>query len=62
MSATSRYAIVRNGIVQNICIWDGDTDSWRPPDGSEAIKLNDAQYVDVGAAYDGQNFVNPVAK
>lgn len=25
------YLILKNNIVQNICIWDGNTDTWTPP-------------------------------
>jgi hypothetical protein len=28
---TQNYLIVENNIVNNICVWDGDTNTWQPP-------------------------------
>lgn len=33
----SRYAIVKDGAVVNICLWDGDTKKWTPPEGAIAV-------------------------
>jgi hypothetical protein len=26
--------MIVNDVVVNVCLWDGDTDSWQPPDGA----------------------------
>lgn len=28
------YLIIEQNIVTNVCVWDGDTDTWTPPEGS----------------------------
>ena len=30
------YVIVRDGIIENVVEWDGDTTKWQPPEGTEA--------------------------
>jgi hypothetical protein len=41
-----RYAIINeDGVVTNICNWDGVT-PWSPPEGSIAIKSNEAEIND----------------
>jgi hypothetical protein len=25
------YLIIKDGVVENICIWDGNTETWLPP-------------------------------
>jgi hypothetical protein len=59
-----RYAMIRNGIVENICVWDGVIYSpetgvgWTPPEGYEIICVEDI-FCDIGWTWDGQNFINP---
>ena len=36
---TAKYAIVLNSVVENIVLWDGDYETWTPPDGSTAHLL-----------------------
>ena len=31
-----RYAIIRDGIVENLTEWDGNTETWQPPAGTTA--------------------------
>lgn len=52
----SRYAIVCDGIVENIVLWDGDTDTWQPDAGCEMVRLN-GQAVNPGDTYDGRAFI-----
>ena len=53
-----RYAMIKDGIVQNICIWDGDTTKWQPPEEMTVIPAPD--YVGVGWGYDGATWAEPV--
>jgi hypothetical protein len=34
---TQNYLIVENNIVNNVCVWDGDTSTWTPP--ADSIQL-----------------------
>lgn len=53
-----RYAMIKDGIVQNICLWDGDTTKWTPPEGMIVIPAPDN--VGIGWTYDGANWAAPV--
>ncbi|WP_430226841.1 hypothetical protein [Paraburkholderia tropica] len=55
------YAIVDNGIVINVVVWDGG-DSWEPPAGATAIEVTaqtGAAYI--GGAYSNGAFAAPAA-
>lgn len=53
------YAIVENGAVTNVILWNGNTDSWQPPNGAEAVKLSAPGQAMIGYAYDGTSFSKP---
>lgn len=41
-----RYVVIRDGVVENVIIWDGVTD-WTPPEGctverSDTLQIGDA--------------------
>lgn len=52
-----RWAIVQNGIVTNIVLWDGQ-ETWQPPMGAAIIALNET-VCDIGWLYDGTSFSPP---
>jgi hypothetical protein len=52
------YAIVRDGRVENTCLWDGIT-PWEPPAGTTAIPCPDN--VAIGYTYDGAEWTPPSA-
>lgn len=57
------YAIVKDGLVVNIVVWDGDSSAWQPPEDSTAIEVTDqtgGAYV--GCAYTDGRFVAPIPK
>jgi len=54
----NRYAIIANGVVANIVLWDGAA-SWTPPTGSTTKLVPDNSQVNIGFAFDGTNFVAP---
>ncbi len=60
MSEISKYAMVVGGVVDNICIWDGNNDisqgGWQPPSGTSMIQLPADSTVGIGWTYDGINF------
>ena len=55
------YAIVIDGLVVNTVVWDGDLDTWQPPEGSVAVLLPDDLPVGTGWSYDGTTFSPPPA-
>ena len=55
----SNYAIVENGIVANVILWDGIETGWNPPEGSTAVKLSGGAIVDIGYIYSGMKFSAP---
>jgi hypothetical protein len=46
------YALVKDGIVINVVMWDGNTDAGQPPEGSNAGEVTEA----TGPAYIGGKF------
>jgi hypothetical protein len=50
-----RYAVIEDGIVVNVIIWDGATE-WSPPEGQQVVPSNEAG---VGYRYDGAMFHSP---
>lgn len=34
----NRWAIIRGNAVENVVLWDGDTTSWQPPNGTVAVE------------------------
>ncbi|MEN4566199.1 hypothetical protein [Pantoea agglomerans] len=55
----SKYAIVKDGLVDNIILWDGG-DDWSAPEGCIAVKIKDDQDVGIGYKHDGKKFSSPV--
>jgi hypothetical protein len=45
------YAIVSNGVVVNIIVWDGDNSNWQPPSGSQAIPVPADIQMGMGSTY-----------
>lgn len=55
----STYAIVGNGIVTNVVLWDGESD-WSIPTGTTANLLPAGSPVGVGYTFDGGVYIPPV--
>ena len=51
-----RYAIIKDGVVENVIAWDGEA-AYDPGEGFEAVRTDDAQ---IGWTYDGEAFTPPV--
>ncbi|HAW3248011.1 TPA: hypothetical protein JLS05_000261 [Escherichia coli] len=58
MNENKIYAVVNNGIVVNIAVWDGESE-WEPTDGV-AVLAEDG--VGVDWSYDGEKFIKPASK
>ena len=52
---SNAYAVVKDGIVINIVVWDGETE-WQPDEGY-AVKTDGS--VGIGWLYDGETFTPP---
>ena len=57
----SNYAVIQDGSVVNVIVWDGNTDTWSPPEGSAAVRVPDGLGVSVGWTYDESTFIAPPA-
>lgn len=56
---TSRYAIVENGVVTNVILWDGDSSIWQPPAGAIANLLPNGSPVGPDYTFDGEKYLAP---
>lgn len=57
---SDQYALVENGTVVNIILWDGIAD-YSPPDGQTVVQIPDGVSANIGYAYDGSAFIAPPA-
>lgn len=55
MSNEQRYAVVRDGVVENVVVWDGESD-WQPPEGTTLVLSDEAG---PGDTHDGKTFTPP---
>lgn len=46
-----RYAVIVDGTVANVVIWDGHT-PWQPPPGSQLVALAEGEFCSAQMAYD----------
>lgn len=54
-----RYAIVKDGVVINVALWDGKSE-WDPGEGCHPVQSDTAN---IGDTYDGKDFIPvPVAE
>ena len=53
-----RYALIRDGVVENVSLWDGDLNKWQPPEGIVCVPASDQ--CGVGWTWDGETFFPPV--
>lgn len=51
-----RHAIIENGLVINVTLWDGETE-WAPPEGTTVVACPDS--VGPDWTYDGVEFTEP---
>lgn len=54
----STYAIVENGVVANVIVWDGVAE-YTPPDGTALVQIPDGTYTGPGATYSNGAFGPP---
>jgi hypothetical protein len=54
----SDYAIVVNGFVVNLVMWDGGSE-WEPPTNAAAVEIPSGTFVDIGYSYTDGTFSAP---
>ncbi len=52
-----KIALIRDGIVENIASWDGES-GWEPS-GFTAVDVTELPLVRIGDIYDGETFTTP---
>lgn len=52
------YAIVENGVIANVIVWDGVA-PFTPPSGAAVVQIPDGTYTGVGATYSNGVFGAP---
>ena len=50
--------MIRDGVVENVSLWDGDLNKWQPPEGIVCVPASDQ--CGVGWTWDGETFFPPV--
>lgn len=50
--------MVKDGVVENVCNWDGLVSTWQPPEGVEMVLAQDQ--TGVGWRWDGEQFLPPL--
>ena len=53
-----KFAIILDGIVENVAIWDGVT-PWNPGDEYTIVEVTDI-FCDIGYIYNENGFFNPL--
>lgn len=46
-----RYAIIVDGIIANIILWDGNTENWQPEEGVDAVLIPEDTDARIGGTY-----------
>ncbi|MFO1147794.1 MAG: hypothetical protein U1E62_05390 [Alsobacter sp.] len=54
-----RWALIKDGAVYNVCLWNGDTSQWSPPMGVDAVPAPDD--VAIGWVWANGEFAPPPA-
>jgi hypothetical protein len=56
----NRYALIKGELVDNVVLWDGDTERWRPPSDVTLVLVDDGWGFGVGDLYIDGVFYRPV--
>lgn len=56
--AAETYAVIENGTVINVVLWDGQTE-WAPPVGSTAVVIPEGAVAGIGYTYANAVFITP---
>lgn len=53
------FAIIENGVVVNVVVWDGDTENWTPPENQTAERIEEGVEACIGYKFEGGTFIAP---
>lgn len=53
------YLIVKDSVVIDAVVWNGDSEIWSPPQGTAAIQCPLDSSAWIGWKFDGQSFTDP---
>jgi hypothetical protein len=53
------WAMIQDSVVVNVCLWDGDTNTWQPPAEYLMELIPEGINAGIGWSWDGTNFVAP---
>ena len=53
------WAMILDSVVENVCIWDGDTSTWQPPSGYLMEVIPAGSSAGIGWGWDGTDFTPP---
>lgn len=56
----NQYAVVENGVVSNVVLWDGNEETWSPPVGSTVNLIPEGIEAGIGYTFNGTNYAAPV--
>ena len=57
MKRMSVYALIESDFVVNIVLWDGNVETWTPPEGQLAVECPEHLAVTIGSKYINSEFV-----
>ena len=55
----NNYAVVLGDVVVNTIVWDGNLETWAPPEGCVVVLYMEGTQVGIGYTYDGAEFHAP---
>lgn len=55
----ARYGLIKDGVVDNVVEWDGDTNKWQPPADIELVLMDEGEGFGVGDLYTNGVFERP---
>lgn len=53
-----RYAMIKENLVVNITLWDGNTFTWRPPEGILCIPAPD--HIGINWRFENDEWLEPI--
>lgn len=56
-----KWALVYNGKIENVIIWDGKA-NWHPPKKYKLIEISKEKFIGIGDLYDGKKFSKAKSK
>jgi hypothetical protein len=55
-----KYCMVKDNLVYNVCMWNGDTNTWKPPDDGTLMIQNDCACIGDWYEQSESRFYRPI--